>query len=1234
MAPLSGLEEGKGDTWTFQLEWSGLAYVGTDPEGVRWYRLPIDLADGGNRDAFARFSEAAPRVSGIFPPDPGTDPSQGADLFWFILIEPPGEEVKECVALEIKKKDRFPHLVDFTDGEISYRHFLTFPQIRTGSPEHLRELPGGNGADSSMPIPSIKGQTTGGILTLTLERPAAGLEEQIASITIHDFEGFLTQARLAGLVHFVTKAEKEEAIRIEKAEKRAARGKKAARAKSAPASASSKFEFATTAEDLQALVREIGITSIPNAQEFLEKAVEKPGVRRSRPKEENFTPADWAEVQKHQKALSLATYLSDLQALALEMGSGSVPDADAFLNRAQDRVREGFELKTAEDKKDLIEHGKNANLVVTREDLLTLIEGTAIPDARKFLDRARKEKGLPTREELKESGREGPHMVTGTISLEDLQALVWTLGKVSIPDAEKFFQEARNRGLIRFQTRAEKEETIKEEEEKTGKPSEYGYTITVEDLQDLVREIGITSVPKSKVGEFFREANTRGVIRLGTEAEKKAAAEAGVDVSFASTQEGFYRLILDLATAAGLEEGWREGARDVLAGLRNYQESRQQFLGDEELQKAATVTPASLKEETAWLGDLLNGRADETEQDIFEAVSEKVAAALERLGQLEVNRDLAAGANRGEADPKLEEDMAAARSSMQTALLEAQGDLADLRKRQPLTLERLWTLKPYQDRLVRKKTGELFHVVSVISGYGAAIQPIQANAQTRHATAQELVANFEVIFAAGLEENEPRMLAGHTNVVRGVAFSPKGETLVSVGGDGKLLFWDVKTGRTSKYMKHANAMRNVAFSPNGETLAFAGDDQTLRLSNVETGQEVQIFSDPENPVWSAAFSPNGKILASVSGEGTTRLWDVKTGQEVQTFSDSTDLMWSLAFSPDGKILASASGEGAPRFRDVKTGQEVRAFANRTDLAGAVAFSPDGKTLVSGSRGDQTLRLLDVKTGQELRRFTGHADRVLSVAFSPNGETLASASADLTIRLWDVKTGKEVQILRGHTDWPWSLAFSPDGKNLASAGADRIIRLWDVPVSTAVGLEEGVSVKSVEDLEKIAPELVDEIRKAKEAGKTHAVLLPVEEAGLQQGVMPIDLYAHTTVSSVPLVLLKPTSWVVRGTFYLVDDIMETHRLLARATELVKREGGSYFAIIVLDHARMAGIQLPEGHPVALLLNQETQSQINTHALAGFLDYRNYDRLKNLILDLTAGTIRSVKIEGRDYFLLFA
>ena len=81
---------------------------------------------------------------------------------------------------------------------------------------------------------------------------------------------------------------------------------------------------------------------------------------------------------------------------------------------------------------------------------------------------------------------------------------------------------------------------------------------------------------------------------------------------------------------------------------------------------------------------------------------------------------------------------------------------------------------------------------------------------------------------------ELAVLEGHKASIRTIAFSARGDYLVSGDWDGVIKLWDTSTGVSIfSIQAHESAILTVAFSPDEKQVASAGYDQIIKLWNVE-----------------------------------------------------------------------------------------------------------------------------------------------------------------------------------------------------------------------------------------------------------------------------------------------------------------------------------------------------------------------------------------------------------------
>jgi WD40 repeat protein len=140
---------------------------------------------------------------------------------------------------------------------------------------------------------------------------------------------------------------------------------------------------------------------------------------------------------------------------------------------------------------------------------------------------------------------------------------------------------------------------------------------------------------------------------------------------------------------------------------------------------------------------------------------------------------------------------------------------------------------------------------------------------------------------------------------------------------------------------HSNQVRSVAFSPNGTRIVSGSDDNTLRLWDAVSGTHLNTLNGHSSWVWSVAFSPDGTQIVSGSGDKTLRLWDAVSGTHLNTLNGHSSSVRSVTFSPDGTLIVSGSEDKTLRLWDAVSGTHLNTLCGHSNAVRSVAFSPDG-----------------------------------------------------------------------------------------------------------------------------------------------------------------------------------------------------------------------------------------------------------------------------------------------------
>jgi WD40 repeat protein len=325
-------------------------------------------------------------------------------------------------------------------------------------------------------------------------------------------------------------------------------------------------------------------------------------------------------------------------------------------------------------------------------------------------------------------------------------------------------------------------------------------------------------------------------------------------------------------------------------------------------------------------------------------------------------------------------------------------------------------------------------------------------------------------------------LAGPTDWVQAVRFSPDGTLLASASAGGTVEVWDLSTGSERFAIRTEQPPNSVDFSPDGAWLISAAGRTQIGFWDTRTGVQLFALSSPD---WVAGTTPLEAMSEALSADGTrmaiylctaartycrVEIWNVSARQRERIlFTTSEQLALDrnhgMSFGPDGSRLAIVRTEvvfGPGSVWDVNSGQKLYNLGSGLNK---VVFSADGGYLFSATGGG-TASIWDAATGRQLVSLAGHQSRVEAIAVNSNcpqwsslgwcGTRLISGDDDGNVKIWDITPGG-----RGEGLVVPGAPFSVDGdwSHLTTAGARQVGKdknavtfwRWTIPTWAQDGL---------------------------------------------------------------------------------------------------------------------------------------------------------------------------------------
>ncbi|MGL4553142.1 MAG: WD40 repeat domain-containing protein, partial [Gemmataceae bacterium] len=326
-----------------------------------------------------------------------------------------------------------------------------------------------------------------------------------------------------------------------------------------------------------------------------------------------------------------------------------------------------------------------------------------------------------------------------------------------------------------------------------------------------------------------------------------------------------------------------------------------------------------------------------------------------------------------------------------------------------------------------------------------------------------------------------RLLAGHTHMVKALAYSANGKLLASASHDDRIRLWDVTSGRCLREMsvprdglpsgiqiEGCEGIEHLCLSRDGRVAATGSAfSKYVRVWDLASGECVRTLLDDLRSPAGIAMAADATLAATAAGE-ELRVWDIAAGSRPASLPRYYQPVHHVASSRDGTSVVTLSDLQPCALWDGDSGRVRHTHETQHDHGYPMRFSDaaltaDGGTAVV-SAASKSLLAIDT-SGGEIREMSGHELSIQRVCVGPCDRLAVSGDHDhngtgsdnrnhlSSVNVWAIASGRWLRRLRGPDGGIRDLAPLPDGRRIVSCDGDHI-HVWDWAEGKSVGVISG------------------------------------------------------------------------------------------------------------------------------------------------------------------------------------
>ncbi|XP_043276506.1 protein FAN-like isoform X2 [Venturia canescens] len=275
-----------------------------------------------------------------------------------------------------------------------------------------------------------------------------------------------------------------------------------------------------------------------------------------------------------------------------------------------------------------------------------------------------------------------------------------------------------------------------------------------------------------------------------------------------------------------------------------------------------------------------------------------------------------------------------------------------------------------------------------------------------------------------------------------------GDDIASVGHDGVLKLYSVKTGKSTRSVNLSSLPLSSCISyrtSTGRNIIVAGSwDNTLIFYDVEFGRVIDTLHGHEDAVSCLAWISSSQIIVSGSWDCTVKIWrsydsgsKIKPAECLIAQLDHEAKVIALDVSRNENLLVSGTDDGEIFLWNTDSYDVTYTIKGHTGRINAIKFDCESKNIISCSN-DMAINVFDIQTSTRIYSTTLEDE---PIALSWNSTILFIGDTRGNLSLWDSQGALFLSTLNCHAGNLTTITTTPDQSRVITGGVDKKIIVW-------------------------------------------------------------------------------------------------------------------------------------------------------------------------------------------------